>query len=54
MPRNSAWPTSLLVLTAEKNGRKLTKELIVHLAYLFFVWGLFLRVEYGGASTHSI
>jgi hypothetical protein len=32
-----------------KNGRKLTKDLIIRLAHRFFVWGSFLRVEYGGA-----
>jgi hypothetical protein len=33
----------------KRDGRKLTKELIIYLARRFFVWGSFLPLEYGGA-----
>ena len=36
------------------NGRKLTKELLVHLAHRYFVWGTILRLEYGGAPRIQI
>jgi len=35
-------------------GRKLTIDSIVHLAHRFFVGGSFLRLEYGGVSSHCI
>jgi hypothetical protein len=41
--------SSACINCGEIGGRKLNRRLICHLSYRFFVWGTFLRSEYGGA-----